>query len=84
MYFRYQSIYWHEFENNEVERISSFTCTTLCYILKYIYIGQIAKRRTSTVLAINIRPNTLPDQVTGRMCGCVLHVESKHMNCASF
>ena len=48
------------------ECISSCTCTILCYILGYIYFGQIAKRRTSHVFVFNKRfekrPNNLPDQ----------------------
>ena len=41
---------WYKFENDAVERILSCTCTVFCYILEYIYIGQIAKGRTSDFL----------------------------------
>ena len=56
----------YTFENDEVERIWSCKCTALCYILEYIYIIQIAKRRTSPVFAYNMK---IPDQVAGRMYG---------------
>ena len=48
-----------KFENDEVVRIEpSCTCTVLwCYILEYIDIGQIAKRRINPMMQ-----NTLYDQ----------------------
>ena len=63
MYFQYQCIHWFKFENDEVEHILSCKCTVLCYILGYIYIVQIAKRRTRPVFTFNMqtRPNILPD-----------------------
>ena len=42
---------WSNFENDDLERILSFKCTVLCNMLEYINIEQIAKRRTSSVLA---------------------------------
>ena len=48
-----------KFENDEVERILSRTCTFLCYILEYIYIRQTAKRHTSPVFAFNMHDQTL-------------------------
>ena len=59
MYFRYQYIHWYiKFENDEVERILSCSCTVLYYILEYIYIGQIAKRSTSPMFAFNMQNPT--------------------------
>ena len=60
MYFRYQCIHWYKYENDEVESILPRKCTVLCYILEYIYIVQIEKRRTSPVFAFNMQ---IPDQV---------------------
>ena len=70
MYFRYKCIHWYKFEN-DVQRILSCKYTGLCYILEYIYMMKIAKRRTSPVfvltspihwtsLAFNMQ---IPDQV---------------------
>ena len=56
----YTFVHWYKFENDEVERILSCKCTDLCYILEYIYIGQIKKRRRSPVFAFNMQ---IPDQV---------------------
>ena len=47
-------------ENDEVERNLSCKCTVLCYILEYMYILQITKRRIGPVLAFNVQ---IPDQV---------------------
>ena len=47
--------HWYKLENDEVERILSCTCTVLCYIFEYIYIGQIAMRCTSPVFAFNMQ-----------------------------
>ena len=58
MHFRYQCIHWYKFEDDEVERILSCTCTVKCCILEYIYIGQIAKRWTSPVFAFNMHNTT--------------------------
>ena len=62
MYSQYQCIHvpCYKYENDEVERNLSCKCTVLCYILEYIYIVQITKRRISHVLAFNMH---LPDQV---------------------
>ena len=64
MYFRHQCIHWYKFENDEVERILSCIWTALCYILEYIYIGQIAKdvHAMCLLLKCKTRSNTLPDQ----------------------
>ena len=47
-----------------MERMLSCTFTVVRNILEYLYIWQIAKRRTNPLFAFNmkIRPNTLPDQ----------------------
>ena len=58
--------------------ILSCKCTVLCYILEYIYMTQIIKRRNSPVFAFNMQ---IPR--SGRMFGRVLHVQSKHINGAS-
>ena len=55
MPFRYQCIHWYQFENDEEERILSYKCTALCYILGYIYIVQMANRRTGHVFALNMQ-----------------------------
>ena len=47
-------------QNDEVERNMSCKCTVLCYILEYMYILQITKRRIGPVLAFNVQ---IPDQV---------------------
>ena len=60
MCLRYQCIHWHEFKDDEEERILSCKCTVLCYILEYIYIVQITKRRISHVFAFNMLK---PDQM---------------------
>ena len=60
MYSRYQYIPCYKYENDEVERNLSCKCTVLCYILEYMYIVQITKRRISPVLAFNMQ---VPDQV---------------------
>ena len=46
---------------NEVERILSCSCTALCYIFEYIYIGQIAIdiEVLGFLLTCKIRPNIL-------------------------
>ena len=46
-------MHWYKLKDDEVERILS--CIIVCYILEleYIYIGHIAKRRTSPVFALN-------------------------------
>ena len=59
MYFRYRCKHWYEFENDEVERILSGTCTALCYMLEYIYIGQIAKKGKCPVFAFNMQNTTI-------------------------
>ena len=65
MYFLFQCIHWYKLRHDDVERVLSFTCTTLFYILKYIYIGKMAKRRRSHVFAFNMqnttRHSTWPD-----------------------
>ena len=58
-YFQYQ-IHCYKYENNEVDHNLSLKCTVLCYILQYIYIVQIANRRTSPAFAYNMQ---IPDQV---------------------
>ena len=68
----------NKFENEEVERIFSCTCTVLCYILEYIYIRQIAKRHTSPVLTFNTQNKTKHSTWSGRVFGLVLHVGSQH------
>ena len=47
-------------QDDEVERNLSCKCTVLCYILEYMYILQITKRRMGPVLAFNVK---IPDQV---------------------
>ena len=54
MFFQYQCIHWYKFENDEMERILSWKCTVLCYILEYSYIELIAKRSTTPVFAFNM------------------------------
>ena len=77
MYFLYQCIHLYKFKIDEVVRILSFCkCSVLCYILEYSYIVQKGKGH---VFAFNMQT---PDQVA-RMLGRVLHVESKHITCAS-
>ena len=49
-----------KYEDDEVERNLSGKCTILCYILEYIYIVQIEKRRISSVFALNMQ---IPDHV---------------------
>ena len=51
---------WYIIDYYEEERILSTKCTVLCYLLEYIYIVQIATRRTSPVFAFNMH---IPDQV---------------------
>ena len=65
MYFLYECKHWYKFENDGVERMLSYTSKVVRYILGYMYIGQIAKRRTNSLFAFNMttRPHTLPDQV---------------------
>ena len=60
MYSQYQHVPCYKYENDDIERNLSCKCTVLCYILEYIYIVQIAKRRISPVLAFNMQ---IPDQV---------------------
>ena len=62
MYFRFQCMHCYKYENDEVEPYLSCKCTVLCYILDYIYIVQMAKRRRSRspVFAVNMQ---IPDQV---------------------
>ena len=54
----------YKYENDDKDRnlhyFLSCKYTVLCYIFAYIYIVQIAKRRTSPVLAFNME---IPDQV---------------------
>ena len=52
----------NKYENDDGERtcMLSGKCTVLFYILEYIYIVQIAKRRVSPLLAYNMQ---IPDQV---------------------
>ena len=77
MYSQYQCIACYKYETDEVDRNLSCKCTVLCYILEYIYIVQITKRRVSPVLAFNMQ---IQDQVE---CLVVLHVKSKHRTCVS-
>ena len=63
MYSQNQHIPCYKYENDDLERNLSCkkcNCTVLCYILEYIYIVQITKRRISLVLAFNMQ---IPDQV---------------------
>ena len=60
MYSRYQYVHCYKYENAEVERNLSCKFTVLCYILEYIYIVQIEKRRPSPVFAFNMQ---IRDQV---------------------
>ena len=71
MYSQYQCIPCYKYENEEVERITNLSgkCTVLCYILEYIYIVQITKRRISPVIAFNM-------QIRQNVWSC-FHVESK-------
>ena len=55
MYVPYQCIHSYKYKNDEVDRNLSCKCTALCYTLEYIYIVQIAKRRTSPVFAFNMQ-----------------------------
>ena len=55
MYFLYMGI---SSKYDEVERILSCTCTALCKICEYIYIGQIAKIRRSPAFAFNMQNTT--------------------------
>ena len=74
-------IHWYKFENDEEERILSLKCTVLCYILEYIYIVQMAKRRTRPVFYFEIckiRPNIL--QCSTWPCICMLKA---NRTCAS-
>ena len=56
----YQCLPCYKYQNDEVERNLSCKCTVLCYILEYMYILQISKRRIGPVLAFNVQ---IPDQV---------------------
>ena len=56
-------------------------CTILCYILEYIYIVQIEKRHTRTVLAFNMQ-NTTKDSSVFYLIA-YLHVERKQDLCVS-
>ena len=69
-------IHWYKFENDEEERILSCTWTVLCYILQYIYIGQIAKRRTRPVFAVNVQNTPKYSFCLGTMFDRVLLVAS--------
>ena len=63
------------FENDEVERSLSCTYTVLCYIFEYIYIGLMARRRTSPVgffSAYKTQAKTLPDLVECLVVFCML------------
>ena len=60
MYSQYQCLPCYKYQNDEVERNLSCKCTVLCYILEYMYILQITKRRIGPVLAFNVQ---IPDQV---------------------
>ena len=56
------------YENDEVERNLCGKHTVLCYILEYIYIVQVTKRRVSHLLAFNMQ---IPDQVERLVvCAC--------------
>ena len=68
----------YKYEKDEVDRNLSCKCTVLCYILEYIYILQITKRRISHVLAFNMQ---IADQV--EFLFFFLHFESKHKNWVS-
>ena len=71
-YFRYKCIHWYKFEN-DVDRILSCKYTGLSYILEYIYMMQIAKRRTSSVFAFNMQ---IPDQVECLVVFCMSEVNT--------
>ena len=60
MYSQYQSLPCYMYQNDEVERNLSCECTVMCYILEYMYMIQITKRRIGPVLAFNVQ---IPDQV---------------------
>ena len=60
MYSQYQCLPCYKYQIDEVERNLSYKCTVLCYILEYMYILQITKRRIGPVLAFNVQ---IPDQV---------------------
>ena len=74
-------IHWYKVEDDQVERILYIY---FLFHMEYIYIGQIAKRRTSHVfvLTCKTRPIIRHFTLTGRVFGRVLHVESKHITCA--
>ena len=60
MYSQYQCLPCYKYQNNKVERNLSCKCTVLWYILEYMYILQIPKRRIGPVLAFNVQ---IPYQV---------------------
>ena len=62
--------------NDKLERNLSGTCTILSNILENIFILPIAKRRTRPVFAFNLQNKTEHSTRSGRLFGCVLHVES--------
>ena len=51
---QYQCWPCYKYQNDEVERNLSRKCTVLCYILEYMYILQITKKRIGPVLAFNV------------------------------
>ena len=48
----------YNIKNDEVERILYCKCSVLCYIFKYSYIVQKAKKHTRHVFALNMQ-NTI-------------------------
>ena len=46
-------VQWYKFENAEVERMLFRNCAVVCFILEYVYIGQMAKSRTSQLAKQN-------------------------------
>ena len=72
----------HKVEIDELERILSCNCTVLCYILEYIYIVQIAKRRTHKSCVCFQHANTTNHSTWSDTCTLYLHLESKHRTCA--
>ena len=65
------------YENDKVERNLPYKCTVLCYILEYIYIVQIAKRRKSCVCFQYA--NTRSSRMFSRVC----MLKQKHDLCVS-
>ena len=71
----------YTFENDEIDCILYCTCTVLCYILEYIYIGQIANRFTSPVFAFNMQNATKHSDLVKCL---VVHVESTIYNAKQY